>query len=475
MDAFRLTRNLGVRYLWIDTLCILHDAYGPRQDQIESMDRIYGDAHLVLVASVGTSPHFGLFPRSIEPRATHGEYLHIDRRERVENEYSVISDYGSLDILGTKYSTRMWCFQEQHLATRRVVFGAHWLVFDCCEAQWIAKIDDSGQMVPAPSVGSNFDAEAMRLLRKGASSSHATFDGRQFDAYAQLVASYTRSELSYAEDVERAFAGFAAIISQGQTGTIAHNIPMSMLPHALLWRPEDRYAYRARSKQDVFPTWSWACTTDATAYYGVSSLMFSSQYPPHTHLHRSLVRTFWLRSASGTERIDVSSAIHKHAQAIVRTVETDRSEIELAAEQQPKEQRAVLQFTTYTVSLTRFWTEHRGPKARRPEDWSGVDAGQHLYMSDPTGVDTEAIGMVWGLAEGYHWISTSEQRVVDNRYSLIALLAVDPGRAKRRLPQEYFCIVVCDEGDVSRRVGMVSISEEAFNNAGPVWKVCRLV
>ena len=140
-------------------------------------------------------------------------------------------------------------------------------------------------------------------------------------------------------------------------------------------------------------------------------------------------------------------AIHGEYLHIVRTVETDHSEIALAAEQQPNEQRAVSKFTAYTVSLIKFWTEHRGPKARRPEDCSGVDGGRHVCMGDATGLETGAIGMVWGLAEGYHWTSISEQGVVDYRYSLVALLAVDPRRTKRPLPQQYFYIGVCDEGD----------------------------
>ena len=160
----------------------------------------------------------------------------------------------------------------------------------------------------------------------------------------------------------------------------------------------------------------------------------------------------------------------------VHTAATDRNEMELAAEQQPSEQRAVLQFTAYAVSPKRFWTKYLIPKAPSPEDWCGVAASQHLYMDDAAGISTDAIGRVWGLAEGHRCISTADDPVADTRYSLVALLAaVDPGRVKRPLPQVYFCIVVCDEGDVSRRVGMVSISKEAFEKVGPESKAFRLV
>lgn len=96
-------------------------------------------------------------------------------------------------------------------------------------------------------------------------------------------------------------------------------------------------------------------------------------------------------------------------------------------------------------------------------------------MDDATGVSAKAIGTVWGLAERRRCISTHERLVADGPHSLLALLAVDPEPAKRPLPQMNFCILVCDEGDVSRRVGMVSISEEAFEKAGLELKAVWLV
>jgi hypothetical protein len=209
--------------------------------------------------------------------------------------------------------------------------------------------------------------------------------------------------------------------------------------------------------------------------------MFSSQYPPSTHLHQSLVRTFSLQSGSGVERFDVTSTIQRRTQASEYAAVPNSQEGKPAADQRPNNPVTILQFTAHTVSANRLSTKTLHHPLLGPEDWEGVSSMQNLYMGDATGVNTKAIGKVWGLAEGQHCIPDPENPVVDTRYSLVALLAVDPllalnpGRPKSPLSQTYFCIVVCDEGDVSRRVGMVSLNERAFEEAGPEWKVCRLV
>lgn len=477
-DAMRFTASVGVRYLWIDTLCIMHDENGgPDQDQIEAMDRIYGDATLVLVASTGTSPHFGMFPRSIEPKKTHGIFLHIDRRSRVDDNGL---DHGNTDVFKTKYATRMWCFQEQRLSTRRVIFGAHWLVFNCNEAEWIVREDGTGRLVPSPSIGSCMQAEAMRLLRAEPSAVSERFkNGRRFDAYATLAQSYTKAELSYAADVERAFAGLAAVVSRGQTQPVVHNIPMAMLPHALLWTPDSRFTYRARSPSAAFPTWSWAWTTDAISYPVTASLMFSSQQPPSTHLHRSLVSDFWLQtsSASASRRIGVSSLVHKSVKRRTSAAAGLRDEPRRADIKGSDNRPSTLRFYAYAVSAASFSTKILPPPDPKPEDWDEVTATQELFLRYDSSSRKQPIGTIWGLAEGHDCFATPGSPVPPDGYFLLALLAVDRKRPRHsRGPGIVnFCMVVHFHGGISRRIGMVEVSEEAFNAAKPDSRVWQLV
>ncbi|PVH81494.1 HET-domain-containing protein, partial [Cadophora sp. DSE1049] len=49
-DAFNLTRQLGIRYLWVDSLCILQDDMNDLSTHIPRMGQIYQDSQLTIVS-----------------------------------------------------------------------------------------------------------------------------------------------------------------------------------------------------------------------------------------------------------------------------------------------------------------------------------------------------------------------------------------------------------------------------------------
>jgi hypothetical protein len=50
-DAIIVTREIGERYLWIDSMCIQQDDIPEKREQIELMDWVYGHATLTIVAA----------------------------------------------------------------------------------------------------------------------------------------------------------------------------------------------------------------------------------------------------------------------------------------------------------------------------------------------------------------------------------------------------------------------------------------
>ncbi len=59
-DAVNLVRLLGLRYLWVDSICIVQDSQADMQDQFPKMGQIYGNALLTIVAADGddASTHY---------------------------------------------------------------------------------------------------------------------------------------------------------------------------------------------------------------------------------------------------------------------------------------------------------------------------------------------------------------------------------------------------------------------------------
>ncbi|KAH8687338.1 heterokaryon incompatibility [Tricladium varicosporioides] len=52
-DAMSLTEQLGIRYIWIDALCIVQDDEVSKHDQIQAMVGIYTNAYVTLIAANG--------------------------------------------------------------------------------------------------------------------------------------------------------------------------------------------------------------------------------------------------------------------------------------------------------------------------------------------------------------------------------------------------------------------------------------
>lgn len=55
-DAVLATRKLGLRFLWIDALCIIQDSHSDWEKEAAKMDQVYRHAQVTIVASVHYHP-----------------------------------------------------------------------------------------------------------------------------------------------------------------------------------------------------------------------------------------------------------------------------------------------------------------------------------------------------------------------------------------------------------------------------------
>ncbi|KAF2745114.1 hypothetical protein M011DRAFT_389521, partial [Sporormia fimetaria CBS 119925] len=59
-DAISVTHELGLSYVWIDSLCILQDSTSDWADEAQRMAGVYGSASLNIAATASTSSDAGL-------------------------------------------------------------------------------------------------------------------------------------------------------------------------------------------------------------------------------------------------------------------------------------------------------------------------------------------------------------------------------------------------------------------------------
>ncbi|KAM5360405.1 hypothetical protein ACJZ2D_013784 [Fusarium nematophilum] len=142
VDAVRVTRRLGFRYLWIDSLCIIQ---GDRDDWAEEsakMESVYSNADLVIVASRAGSPTDGFLTSRAETVLTKNETLptgdtqtfHLVNRDF---NYGDPSRFIPLEPL----SKRAWAVQERCCPCHRQQDGGMycagiWIEYFVCDLLW---------------------------------------------------------------------------------------------------------------------------------------------------------------------------------------------------------------------------------------------------------------------------------------------------------------------------------------------------
>lgn len=126
-DAVRVTRALGLLYLWIDSLCIIQGPDGDFNQEARRMQQVYSGAYCVLAASRSPGHYAGF----LEARK---EKYSISLQQAGESAPFYLCE--SIDdfnrhVLEGPLNQRGWVLQEHALARRTVYFTDYQTYFEC--------------------------------------------------------------------------------------------------------------------------------------------------------------------------------------------------------------------------------------------------------------------------------------------------------------------------------------------------------
>lgn len=134
-DAILVTRRLGFRYLWIDSLCIIQDSPEDWIKESGTMQNVYANCVLTIVASWGKDSDTGLF---IERKPLNQQPCRIVRNARtglfVQPEPTAIEKSASFNNVES-LEKRAWAVQERFLPRRTLSYRSFELKWDCLESR----------------------------------------------------------------------------------------------------------------------------------------------------------------------------------------------------------------------------------------------------------------------------------------------------------------------------------------------------
>lgn len=151
-DALTVTRELGLRYLWVDALCILQNDESDWLREAKNMGAVYQKA-AITIAVLGKRDSFSGFLKdsenqpfirvrpsqhcSCEANSVHHpeNYLAVptDSRYHRSAEFSWSGRTLSKETRESTWNNRTWTFQEQHLSRRILYFGRDQILWKCHE------------------------------------------------------------------------------------------------------------------------------------------------------------------------------------------------------------------------------------------------------------------------------------------------------------------------------------------------------
>ncbi|RSL52035.1 hypothetical protein CEP53_008232 [Fusarium sp. AF-6] len=269
-DAMEFTRKIGMRYRWVDTLCIVQNDLEDKGRLIGSMDDVYADAAVTFIAAAGIDADAGL--KGVRRRS--GSAISpttVSRRSGKGNlNLSTCLTSLSEEVRKSRWHTRGWTFQEQALSRRCLYFTANEIYFNCSQAQFReGYVVDASKGCVELRTGPPWWT---RNLRKDPDPTPYHYLG-DIDAlgpqeYQTAVQDYMRKNLTYPDDILEAFEGVFNRFSGADRGTRptireTQGIPAHLIHLGLLWFPSEE----AKKRPDLtkppneslpqFSSWSW--------------------------------------------------------------------------------------------------------------------------------------------------------------------------------------------------------------------------
>ncbi|KAJ0275981.1 hypothetical protein COL940_008499 [Colletotrichum noveboracense] len=289
-DAIQVTRQLNeaieegdgrlrINYLWVDSLCIIQDQQtmsdgrSANQAQIEQMDRIFGNAIIVLVAAGGHHADAGIAGVS---------------SDRVPAQIARMIRDGVNVLLPIKYPSnfgrwdeRAWTLQEKLLSKRMLIFGDNHASFHCQHSCGVLREDmsakDAGNGPPKTDFLSPPTIDRAIKYRERWGLEPIIRRSPLFTEYTKFLEQYTSRDLTMPSDILSGIMGllnvldiFSTSSAQSRTNKSNGDITLSGLPEgfldlALLWQPPPakqvgltRRAVGERVFHRETPSWSWA-------------------------------------------------------------------------------------------------------------------------------------------------------------------------------------------------------------------------
>lgn len=265
-DAVQVTRELGIRYLWVDALCIMQDSAEDKMTEISRMHHYYQNATVAIQPTGLLSVQDGFLerytnaPNAAATPPTNSLVASEEQCTRLFRiPYFTLSDAEDSIILekdpimyepwNEPLNRRAWVLQERLLGRQALIFpSTGGLVWQCQAGE---KVD--GRVYVSKSANEGRE----RLMRPTLSTPPQLTEINA--SWRAIVVNYSGRDMTDPGDKLIAIGAIAEHYYQyygSKLGAYCAGLWYNSLVTDLCWYVED--SLRKRPELDRAPTWSWA-------------------------------------------------------------------------------------------------------------------------------------------------------------------------------------------------------------------------
>lgn len=275
-DAVAITRSLGYRYIWIDSLCIIQDSKQDWISEAARMGYIYKHSSLTIAAETSQDCLEGVFASSNRRWPNLKDAFALPCHSSTHQIQGIV--YPKLDSEAPTrrdfLGSRAWTLQEDILSPRTIIWTSRGLKWQCRSADYDEGIQLGGSLqisnyynwkhnnwkricLPRQS----FEQQLSGLTSKDS-------DSQAMEIWYNILQNFVRRNITNHADRLPALSGVAREIARLTGYRYLAGLWGEDIWAGLLWSIAGR---AERFKNTPEPSWSWAsielCTDDATSRF----------------------------------------------------------------------------------------------------------------------------------------------------------------------------------------------------------------
>ena len=317
-DAAQVCKALDIRYLWVDSVCILQDGMHDWERESPQMVLIYNNAAITICPLSSISCTQGFLDRTGDSiRMPFCSQIHPNIVGHYKLRYKGLLDSNSLstfiacneydDLVDSRWLTRGWTFQEMHSSKCIVFFGT----------QRVHLMTSNGLLIESQKELVSMRPEIAWLNTQIPIQSD---DSYEFlcNRWMDLVQGYSGRQLSHATDKLPALSGLANYFQGRLDDSYIVGMWEGDLIRELLWSSSDTFtdmenlmnSFRP-SPYYIAPSWSWISQNHEIqfSHYHPPTIISGGSYKDYKPEYKYLIPSVTLNSSGANKfgRIDDAS------------------------------------------------------------------------------------------------------------------------------------------------------------------------